>query len=290
MNTSNSNVVHAFKIADAAKEVRHVFIHDLILTCLIGVHKHERKKPQRIRINLDLAVTEQSVISTDRLTDVVCYEDVGDRIRSIVNNGHVNLVETLAEKIASKCLEDRRIKAWSYNTMKQRTEIQNRSWEILKHRNEGWQDDLDKDNYFRQLRTRLNSAFYTENTESVGNYDSLDKKFDIIFSPTAGYSTEVLVEKLNFDGDIVFYDYSEENLDIKQNIVEMNMSMDEIRTYSQISDHVFSFNVGNKYSEVMRERAKTYGDLETLRVLQKKMRDTHNIEYWLMDLVCPTIL
>tara|TARA_Y100000815_G_C13320005_1_gene491945 strand:- start:596 stop:1021 length:426 start_codon:yes stop_codon:yes gene_type:complete len=111
MNTSNSNVVHAFRIADAAKEVRHVFIRDLILTCLIGVHKHERKKPQRIRINLDLAVTEQSVISTDRLADVVCYEDVADGIRSIVNNGHVNLVETLAEKIASKCLEDRRIKA-----------------------------------------------------------------------------------------------------------------------------------------------------------------------------------
>ena len=111
MNTSNSNVVHAFRIADAAKEVRHVFIRDLILTCLIGIHKHERKKPQRIRVNLDLAVTEQSVISTDRLADVVCYEDVADRIRSIVNNGHVNLVETLAEKIASKCLEDRRIKA-----------------------------------------------------------------------------------------------------------------------------------------------------------------------------------
>ena len=111
MNTSNSNVVHAFRIADAAKEVRHVFIRDLILTCLIGVHKHERKKPQRICVNLDLAVTEQSVISTDRLADVVCYEDVADRIRSIVNNGHVNLVETLAEKIASKCLEDRRIKA-----------------------------------------------------------------------------------------------------------------------------------------------------------------------------------
>ena len=111
MNTSNSNVVHAFRIADAAKEVRHVFIRDLILTCLIGVHKHERKKPQRVRVNLDLAVTEQSVISTDRLADVVCYEDVADRIRSIVNNGHVNLVETLAENIASKCLEDRRIKA-----------------------------------------------------------------------------------------------------------------------------------------------------------------------------------
>ena len=84
MNTSNSNVVHAFRIADAATEVRHVFIRDLILTCFIGVHKHEKKKPQRIRINLDLAVSEKLLISTDRLVDVVCYEEVADRIRSIV--------------------------------------------------------------------------------------------------------------------------------------------------------------------------------------------------------------
>ena len=110
MNTSNSNVVHAFRIADAATEVRHVFIRDLVLTCLIGVHKYEQKKPQRIRINLDLAVSEQLVISSDRLIDVVCYEDVADGIRSIVKTGHVNLVETLAEQVANRCLEDRRVR------------------------------------------------------------------------------------------------------------------------------------------------------------------------------------
>ena len=81
-----------------------------MLTCLIGVHKYEQKKPQRIRINLDLAVSEQLVISSDRLIDVVCYEDVADGIRSIVKTGHVNLVETLAEKVANRCLEDRRVR------------------------------------------------------------------------------------------------------------------------------------------------------------------------------------
>ena len=110
MNATNSNVVNAFRIADAKSEVRHVFIRDLILTCLIGVHKHERKKPQRICINLDLAVSEDGGISTDRLVDVLCYEEVADKIRSIVYQGHVNLVETLAEIIAKSCLEDRRVR------------------------------------------------------------------------------------------------------------------------------------------------------------------------------------
>ena len=55
MNTSESNVIHAFRIADAATEVRHVFIRDLVLTCLIGVHKHEQKKHGRILQISDLA-------------------------------------------------------------------------------------------------------------------------------------------------------------------------------------------------------------------------------------------
>ena len=111
MTNSNSNVVHAFRIADAATSVRHVFIRDLVLTCLIGVHKHERKKPQRIRINLDLAVRDEISTKIDRLEDVVCYEDVASGIRSIVARGHVNLVETLAEQIADLCLHDERVRA-----------------------------------------------------------------------------------------------------------------------------------------------------------------------------------
>jgi len=110
MKATSSNVVNAFRIADAKREVRHVFIRDLMLTCLIGVHKHERKQPQRICINLDLAVSEEEVVSTDRLEDVLCYEEVADKIRYIVRQKHVSLVETLAENIANSCLEDRRVK------------------------------------------------------------------------------------------------------------------------------------------------------------------------------------
>ena len=110
MNATKSNVINAFRFADAKTEVRHVFIRDLVLTCLIGVHKHERKKPQRICINIDFAVSEKFGKSTDRLVDVLCYEEIADKIRSIIRYGHVNLVETLAENIANSCLEDRRVR------------------------------------------------------------------------------------------------------------------------------------------------------------------------------------
>ena len=111
MTDSNSNVVHAFRIADAQSSVRHVFIRDLVLKALIGVYGHEKENPQRLRINIDLAVKETPSAVEDRLSDVVSYEDVADGIREMVASGHVNLVETLAERIADMCFKDRRVEA-----------------------------------------------------------------------------------------------------------------------------------------------------------------------------------
>jgi 7,8-dihydroneopterin aldolase/epimerase/oxygenase len=111
MTASSESVVHAFRIADAQSSVRHVFIRDLMLTGLIGVYGHEKENPQRIRINLDLAVKETPSAVEDRLSDVVSYEDVADGIRAMVASGHVNLVETLAERIADMCFDDARVQA-----------------------------------------------------------------------------------------------------------------------------------------------------------------------------------
>ena len=43
----------------------------------------------------------------------------------------------------------------------------------------------------------------------------------------------VLADKLEFDGEVVLFDYCQENLDIKQMIIEMNMSLEEIYYYSR---------------------------------------------------------
>ena len=111
MTTTKLNVVHPLPIADAHRAVRHVFIRDLVLECCVGVHGHERQADQRVRINLDLAVQESDIGLDDNLDNVVCYEDIANTIRAIVGQGHVNLVETLAEKIAAACLKDKCIRS-----------------------------------------------------------------------------------------------------------------------------------------------------------------------------------
>ena len=99
-------VVEPLQIADAAASLRHVFVRDLILECNIGVHQHEKGRVQRVRINLDLGVWEGDARHNDRLENVVCYEDIVKRVRAITADGHVNLAETLAERIAGLCLQD----------------------------------------------------------------------------------------------------------------------------------------------------------------------------------------
>lgn len=111
MAQQNANVVEPVQFADARNSLRHVFVRDLMLDAHIGVHQHEKLGPQRIRVNVDLAVFEKDVDGIgDQLTNVVCYEEVVSGIRELVAEGHVNLVETLAEQIAALCLEDRRVR------------------------------------------------------------------------------------------------------------------------------------------------------------------------------------
>ena len=105
---SNPNVTR-LPFADAAKAIRHVFIRNLDLLAQIGVHGHEQGKPQPVRVNVDLAVEDAAVLA-DRLDVVVDYEAITNRVRALVAGGHINLAETLAERIATVCFEDVRVR------------------------------------------------------------------------------------------------------------------------------------------------------------------------------------
>ena len=96
-------------IADAARGIRHVFIRNLELPAQIGVWRHEHGKEQPVRINVDLAV-EDLIDLGDDLTKVVDYGVIEDKIRAIVGEGHIRLIETLAERIAAACFDDDRVK------------------------------------------------------------------------------------------------------------------------------------------------------------------------------------
>ncbi|MFO1189507.1 MAG: dihydroneopterin aldolase [Alphaproteobacteria bacterium] len=83
--------------------LRHLLVRDLVLPVRIGVRRRERGKAQRVAINLDMAVLDRPV-TRDRLSEVTDYEAVVEGVRSIAAEQTFNLVETLAETIATLCL------------------------------------------------------------------------------------------------------------------------------------------------------------------------------------------
>lgn len=97
------------KLADADAGLLHIFVRDLVLSCSIGVHRHERDAPQRVRLNLDLAVSENDRPASDLIDETVSYETIVGKARVVVAARHFNLVETLAEELAKICLEDARV-------------------------------------------------------------------------------------------------------------------------------------------------------------------------------------
>ena len=93
----------------AARRQYRIVVRDLLLMCSIGVHEHEKLAPQRVRINADMAVVETAGPVGDDIANVVSYEDVIAGIKRVIAAGHINLVETLADRIAELCLADARV-------------------------------------------------------------------------------------------------------------------------------------------------------------------------------------
>lgn len=84
-----------------------VFVRGLRVEAGIGVHDHElgRLQPLVIDVRLELAPA-----AVERLADTINYETIAQAARAIVAEGHVGLVETFAERLASACLGDTRVR------------------------------------------------------------------------------------------------------------------------------------------------------------------------------------
>jgi len=158
------------------------------------------------------------------------------------------------------------------------------------HQTESWKDleNVDRnDYYFNRFMKRIRKQFYVENTELLlpRFVEIPNEKFDIIFATTAGYRAAVLADKLEFDGEIVLFDYCQENLDIKQMIIEMSMSLEEIKSYGKtINHHLVSGRIRPRYPDY---NSKDTSVFEDLKKLEEKMENNYDIEYWLMDLISP---
>ena len=92
--------------------LRCLFLKNMVLDAHIGVFPHEQGVTQRIRVSVHFGVDDRTdlVVGPDDLSRTVSYERVVQLVHRIVREGHVRLVETLAERIASGVLADDRVR------------------------------------------------------------------------------------------------------------------------------------------------------------------------------------
>ena len=91
------------------------FLDEILLTGLTvfghhGVFDFERRDGQEFTIDLKLGLPLKDAAASDDVADTVHYGELADKVAAIVAGEPVNLIETLAQRIADAVLEDERVK------------------------------------------------------------------------------------------------------------------------------------------------------------------------------------
>ena len=87
-----------------------IFIQDMIVDCAIGVYPEEQGVTQKVAFTIEAFVAPTVRARHDALSEVPSYDSVVmSAVRTVTGSGHINLVETMAERIAEMILEEPRL-------------------------------------------------------------------------------------------------------------------------------------------------------------------------------------
>lgn len=78
-----------------------IFLHDLRVETIIGIYDWERTTPQTVSIDLEMAWDTAQAAASDDIADTLDYKAVAKRLQAFVSESRFQLVETLAEHIAT---------------------------------------------------------------------------------------------------------------------------------------------------------------------------------------------
>ncbi len=87
-----------------------VFVEGLALDASVGVLDSERDARQPLVVDIEMEVDAGAPVEGG-LASVVDYRVAAGHARRIVDAGHIELVETFAERLAGACLGDPRVTA-----------------------------------------------------------------------------------------------------------------------------------------------------------------------------------
>lgn len=100
-------------------DCRRLFLRDYEVWINIGVHDFEKRREQRVLINVDLYVPlSLSTPMADKLEEVVDYDFIRRSVAERVSKGHIHLLETLADDVLALMLAHPRVRAARVSTAK----------------------------------------------------------------------------------------------------------------------------------------------------------------------------
>lgn len=89
---------------------RVIAVRGLEVTARVGVPDDERAVPQRLLLDLRFAAAYQPLLLNDDIAGTVDYHAVSVRVADIAREKPRRLIETLAEEVASRLLEEFRMR------------------------------------------------------------------------------------------------------------------------------------------------------------------------------------
>ena len=90
------------------RDVRALFVRNLCVDAHIGVNHSEQGRSQKLRIDLN-AYLRAPFEWGDRLQDVLDYDRLRQGVLDLLAQGHINLLETLGDRIVQMCFAYREV-------------------------------------------------------------------------------------------------------------------------------------------------------------------------------------
>ena len=109
MKKNNFKIVELKPTKTVSTVKRTVFIKDFVINEIIGIHKHEKIKKQKIKFNIVLDIDQSSFPNEKNIKSIVDYEKITNELEKLTKSKKYNFLESLVEDSFEKIFEDKRI-------------------------------------------------------------------------------------------------------------------------------------------------------------------------------------
>jgi len=109
MKKNNFKIVELKPDKGKSSIKRTIFIKDFLIQEIIGIHDHEKIKKQKIKFNIVLDVSQNTVPNEKDIKSIVDYEKITNKLENLAKDKKYNFLESLAEDSFKEIFEDKRI-------------------------------------------------------------------------------------------------------------------------------------------------------------------------------------